>query len=158
MDNSDYSDSSSREDTDLRGMEPATAEEYVYNFIKSLKETQRQKEKRLEELAIWEDRIKMARGAGRSDLVQAAEEKVRDFREQIIRLNDEEADLKLKVNRLTENLKILQHGFQRTIDTEVLLADMEMLLGEKDTMEEKFRDQEAQRELEELKKKLQEEQ
>ena len=34
---------------------------------------------------------------------------------------------------------------------------MEMLVGEVDTTEEKFRDQEAQQELEKLKKKLQEE-
>jgi len=157
MDDSDYSGFPPRDDTDLEGMAPEAAKEYVLAFIKSLKETQRQMGKCREELSLWEERVKTARAAGRPDLVRAAEEKVRNLREQIILLNDEEEELRLKVNRLRENLKILQHGVQRTIDAESLLAQMEMLVGEVDTTEEKFRDQEAQQELEKLKKKLQEE-
>jgi len=167
MDNGDVKDSAgsagadsgaegvSRDDVDLRGMEPEAAQEYVLGFIRSLKETQRQKARYLEDLERWRERVKIAQKAGRADLTQTAEERVRDLDEQVGRLTAEEAELASKVKRLKENLKTLEHGFRPSVDAELLQANLDMLVGETDATERKFEDQEAEAALEELKKKLQ---
>ena len=48
------------DDTDISGMEPLAAKEYVLAFIKSLKETQLQKTKKVEELELWQERVRLA--------------------------------------------------------------------------------------------------
>ena len=146
-----------RDDVDLRDMDGEAAREYVLRFIGSLKETRKQKEKYLEDLRLWQERVRTAQNAGRSDLLEAAERRVADLNEQVAGLTAEEEELASKVRRLKENLKTAQHGFQRSIDADLLLANLQMLVGEENGVEETFRDQEADLELEELKKKLRDE-
>jgi phage shock protein A len=150
------SDSLERDDTDIRGMGPEEARDYVLAFITSLKETQRQKEKCLEDLKLWQDRLRMAQNNSRPDLIRASEARILELRDQAARLNEEEKELSSKVTRLKEKMKELKIRFQFSVDTDLLLADLNMLVGEKDITEEKFKEEEARIELNELKRKLKE--
>jgi hypothetical protein len=141
-------------DTDLEGMEPAAAREYVLYFIQSMKETQRQKAKKAEEATLWRTRVQQARSHNRPELAAEAESNLGGLEQEIAGLEDEEAQLRSKVEILKENLRRLEAGFRRTIDADVLLANLEMLVGETDDTEEKFKDELAQAELDELKRKM----
>ncbi len=143
-------------DTDLSGMTPEAAREYVLAFIKSLKETQRQRQKLTEELNHWNMRIELAEREGRQDLAEQASSRVRSIREDLDQLTKEEEGLKAKVEVLKENLRQLPSGWQPSVDAEMLLAQLEMLLGERDETEEQLQQMKIQSRLEELKRKMEE--
>ena len=138
-------------DTDLSGMTPEAAREYVLAFIKSLKETQRQRDKLTEELDLWVKRVELAEKENRTDLVQQARIRLENIRVDVARLDQEQEVLKRKVDVLKENLKGLPVGFQPTVDAEQLLVQLEMVVGERDETEEKFQEMKVQSKLEELK-------
>jgi len=142
------------DDTDLSGMTPEAAREYVPAFIKSLKETRRQRDKLAEKLDLWVKRIELAERGDRPELAQQARSRVESIRGDVARLSQEEEDLKGKVDVLKENLKGLPLGFQPTVNAEQLLAQLEMVVGERDETEEKFQEMKVQSKLEELKRKL----
>ena len=142
------------DDTDLSGMEQEDAKEYVLAFIQALKETQMKISKLKEELDLWNPRVQLAAERNKPDLKLAAEQKISDLNAEIGMLSKEESELKTKVITLKENLKDLKHKFNFTVDTEQMLADIEMLVGEKDELSEKFKKEEAEKKLEELKRKM----
>ena len=146
-----------REETDISDMEPQAAREYVLAYIQTLKETQLAITKVKEEAALWQNRIQLAQQQNRSDLKAAAETKKAELDAKLAMLTGEEQDLLDKVSVLKENLRRLKGKFQYSIDTEQLLASMEMLVGERDTLKDKFKEQDAETELEKLKAKLQQE-
>ena len=139
------------DDTDLSGMTPEAAREYVLAFIKSLKETQRQRDELAEELDLWVKRIELAEKENRTDLVQQAKIRLESIRTDVTRLDREEGSLKRKVDVLKVNLKGLPAGFQPTVNAEQLLVQLEMVAGERDETEEKFQEMKVQSKLEELK-------
>ena len=139
------------DDTDLSGMTPEAAREYVLAFIKSLKETQRQRDKLAEELDLWNKRIELAEKESRTDLVQQAKIRLEGIRVDVAGLDQEEEVLKRKVDVLKENLLRLPARFESTVDAELLLAQLEMVVGERDDTEEKFQEMKVQSKLEELK-------
>ena len=145
------------DDTDLSGMTPEAARQYVLGFVKSLKETQRQRQKLAEELDLWNKRIELAEKEDRPELAQQAGRRVEIIREDVARLGQEEEDLKGKVGVLKESLKGLPNGFQPTVDAEQLLAQLEMAIGERDETAEKFQEMKVQSKLEELKRKIDDE-
>ena len=142
------------DDTDISAMPPEAAAEYVLAFIKSLKETQGQKNKKVEELTLWQQRLQLAREKDRPDLVQEAQKREDSLRDDVAQLETEEQELLGKVTVLKENLKKLKTQFDYSIDAEGLLASLEMLGGEKDETAEKFAEMQAQTALEQLKKKM----
>jgi hypothetical protein len=145
------------EDTDLSGMDWQAAQAYVLAFIRTLKETQLQLTRLKEEAALWESRIKLAEQQNRPDLKAAAEIKKSELDSKMAVLGLEEQDLVTKIGVLKENLKKLKGQFQYSVDAEQLLAEMEMIVGEPDTLSAKFREESAQSELEKLKAKMQQE-
>ncbi len=145
------------DDTDISGMEPVAAKEYVLAFIKSLKETQLQKSRKVEELELWQERVRLAREKGRLDLAAEADRRVDVLRDEVAALEVEEEELLEKVSRLKENLKTAESQFRFSIDAQTLLANLEMVTGERDETAEEFDKMRAQSALEELKKKMQEE-
>lgn len=142
------------EDTDLSGMELEQAKEYVLKFIQTLKETQAKINRLGEETAVWKERIKLASERNKPDLKLAAEEKLSEIYREIDMLSREENELKSKINIMKENLKKLKLKFNFTVDTEQMLADIEMLVGKKDELSDKFKKEEAEKNLEELKRKM----
>jgi phage shock protein A len=142
-------------------MEPEDARAYVLAFIQTLKEVLNRRESMAEELKRWQERIRLAESAGRMDLADAARRKEAEYREDLAGLDAEKEDLEAKVAVLKDNLRRLEGQFRFTVDTEQLLAELNMLVGEETKAEtdllQKFKDEQVSAELEELKKKLDEE-
>jgi phage shock protein A len=144
------------DDTDISGMDPDAAREYVLGFIKSLKETRRQRERLVEDLGRWRERIGLAQRQARTDLAEQAGKRAESLRDEVAKLDREEEELKAKVAILKENLKRLQGCFRYTVDAEQLLAQLEMAAGERDDTVERIKEIEVQSRLEELKRKIEE--
>jgi hypothetical protein len=143
-----------RLDTDLSGMEPEAAKEYVLSFITTLKTTQRQKQTLLEEKKLWQERVLLARNKQESELELKALERLSEVQTKISTLEAEEKELEPKVAVLKEQLLKLVRAPQMSVDAEGLLAQLQMLVGEPDKTAEAFKQEEADMELKNLKKKL----
>jgi phage shock protein A len=143
------------DDTDLSGMTPEEAREYVLAFIKSLKETQRQRQELAAALDLWKGRVELAQRESRPDLAEQASTRLAGIREDLTRLEQEEAGLNAKVEILKDNLKQLPPGWRPSVDADVLLAQLEMLVGERDETSEQIQELQVQSKLEELKRKMQ---
>jgi hypothetical protein len=148
---------SERLDTDIGGMEPEAAKEYVLSFITTLKTTQRQKQALMQEKKLWQERVLLARNKQESELELKALKRLSEVQTKISTLEAEEKELEPKVAVLKEQLLKLVHTPQMSVDAEGLLAQLQMLVGEPDKTAEAFKQQEADIELENLKKKLDQE-
>jgi hypothetical protein len=140
--------------TDISGMDLHSAKEYVAGYIATLKQTQVDVKKAEEELAVWDGRVKLAVEHGRPDLESAARTRADELRAKIGRLKVEEQQLLSDIERMKTQLKAMEHRPTFTVDAELLLAQLEQVVGEEDTTASKFRDTEADRALDELKRKL----
>ncbi|MBN1699758.1 MAG: hypothetical protein JW881_19745 [Spirochaetales bacterium] len=143
-----------RDETDLSGMDVASAREYVMAYITTLKQTQQKMKETAAELELWQQRVSFAAERGRPDLRSAADMKVKEISDSLERLRTEEYDLAAKTKTLIENLKKLKAGFVPSVDAEQLQAELDMITGERDEVAEKFREEDALNELEKLKQKM----
>jgi len=143
-----------RSDTDIGGMEPEAAKEYVLSFITTLKTTQRQKQTLTEEKKLWQERVLLARNKQESELELKALERLSEIQTKIATLEAEEKELAPKVAVLKEQLLKLVRAPQMSVDAEGLLAQLQMIVGEPDKTAEAFKQEEADIELQNLKKKL----
>jgi hypothetical protein len=144
-----------RPDTDISGMEPEAAKEYVLAFITTLKTTQRQKQEALEEKKLWQERVRLAEQKQEALLAEKARGRVGEIQTKIAALENEERELAPKVDVLKEQLLKLSRAPQMSVDAENLLAQLQMLVGEPDTLSQTFKDEAAKAELEKLKRKMQ---
>ena len=144
----------SYEETDLSGLDPAEARQYVTAYIQSLKETERQRRKQEEELGLWRNRAKLASVQGQPDLAEQAASRAQEIQGQVDRLVAEERDLKTKVGILKEKLQGVGHRFEPSVNSELLLAGIDLLAGERDETEERIRETEADAALDALKRRL----
>ena len=147
---------SSIPDADLSGLTLEQARQYVLEFIRSLKETERQSAALQQELSVWEGRMTLAREKGRADLAAQAASRVEKVRGDLAPLLVEENDLRRKIALMKENLGRVHNQFDRSVDTEQLLANLNLLVGERDETVDRIRDVEADLALDELKKKMNE--
>ncbi len=150
-------DNQGKRDTDLGGMDRETAAEYVLAFITTLKETERARLQAEQSKALWEGRMGLARGKKEELLATQAEMKVNEIAAQVTQLKAEETELQRKVNFMKDELQRLRSKTELSLDPEALLSQLEAVTGPPDTTAEKMKDTEADLELEQLKKKLQEE-
>jgi len=141
-------------DTEIDFMDFESAREYVLAFITTLKKTQRDRAVAEEELTHWRSRVKLADSRAEPVLKRGAEDRVAELQSQCQRLLEEELDLKRKVDVLKEKLKAAKIRSSLQVDADALLAQMQMLVGEPDTLKEKLRDVEAAQALEALKRKM----
>lgn len=141
-------------DTDIDFLDYEAAREYVVSFIAALKRAQKERAIAQEELALWERRVKLAESRAEPILKRGAEERVRELRAKTGRLLDEEASMRRKVDVLKEKLKVLKVRSSMSVDADALLAQLQMLAGEPDTLSEALRDAEASQALDQLKRKL----
>jgi predicted nucleic acid-binding Zn-ribbon protein len=153
---------STPDDLDLSGLDARGAREYVLAFVKTLKETEQRKRRLAEEVRVWTDRVALARSKGREDLAAAAGAKVEALQPQLAETEAEEARLRSQVSELKDKLKLkIRGGIDRSVDTEKLEAELEMLVGDDGTSGGAGREPEgglasaqAASELDELKKRL----
>ncbi|RPJ05729.1 MAG: hypothetical protein EHM28_11495 [Spirochaetaceae bacterium] len=149
------SSASGRLDTDIGGMDASSAYEYVLAFVATMKETQAARAVQEKELSLWKERVKLANSKNETALAAKAAEKVAEIDGKITKLKAEESGLSTKVLVLKDELKRLKTKFQATVDVDQLQAELDMNVGKPDTLAKSFKEQEADTELENLKKKMQ---
>jgi hypothetical protein len=141
-------------DTDIEGLGPKEAAEYVLAFVTTLKQTEKDVARLDEEIATWTRRVGLAGSAGDAGLSAAATARLEEIRGKKAARETELADLRMKVSILKDKLTRLRMMPARSVDTDLLLAQLEMVAGKKDALSESFKDEEAKAKLEELKKKM----
>jgi multidrug resistance efflux pump len=141
-------------DTDIDFLDFDSAREYVLAFLTTLKKTQKQRAVAEEELEHWRGRIKLAEARGEPALKRGAEQRVAELEAHCLQLHQEELELKRKVDVLKEKLKATKIRSSLQVDADALLAQMQMLVGEPDRLQEDMRKTEADQALRELKKKM----
>ena len=123
-------------ETDLTGLDPAAAREYVLGYITALRITAKKRQRLEVSLKTWEDRIKQATDAGNETLRTAARNEMQRIQDGLGRVASEEAELTAQVAVMKRHLKSMQHGPVVNADAEALLAQLQSLTGEPDTLKD----------------------
>jgi len=142
-------------DTDIEGMDPAQASDYVLAFLTTVKQTQKALSEATEETSLWTRRVALARGKGEEGLAAQAQARASDALARQTALEVELADLKATVAVLKDKLARLRLNGGRQVDADLLLAQLQVVVGEKDALDEAMKKEEADAALDELKKKKQ---
>lgn len=140
-------------DTDIEGLDPAQASKYVLAFITTLKQTEKALAAAQEDANIWTRRVTLARSRGDEGLAAQAQARLADATAKQSQLETELADLKRKVAVLKDKLVRLRMTGGRLVDTDLLLAQLQMVVGKKDELGDAMKNEEANAALDELKKK-----
>lgn len=116
-------------DTDIEGLEPKDAAEYVLAFVATMKKTETDVGRAAEDVATWTRRAALAVGKGEAELAGLARAKLAEVEGKHSTLEAELAAQREKVDILKERLQRLRRRFQKSVDTDVLLAELELLAG-----------------------------
>ena len=141
-------------DTDLEGLNPTQAREYVISFLTTLKMTEKAVAAAEEEANAWTRRVTLARTAGDEALAAQAQARLSDAVAKKASLETELADMRAKAATLKQKLKTVQAKGVRLVDTDLLLAQLEMAVGKKDELASAMKKEEANAALDELKRKM----
>jgi len=141
-------------DTDIEGLGPKEAADYVLAFITTLKQTEKAVAASAEDVSLWTRRVALARSKGDEALAAQAEARLAEVAGKKAALEAELADLKAKVSVLKEKLASLRMTGARLVDTDLLLAQLETVVGKKDELSRTMKEEETNAALDELKKKM----
>ncbi len=139
---------------DLSGMDPADAREYVLAVIAQYKQVRQQIARLEEEKGVWESRIALAAEKGASDLHAEAEKRRAEIESVLLSRFEEASELGREVEILKSQLLSVKREAEKSVDADLLLAQLSLAVGEGKPDDKIFREMEAERLLEELKKKL----
>lgn len=146
------------DDTDLSGLDPASAREYVHGFVTTLRLTVKRRQQLEAERRTWEERVRRAAAAGDDRLRDAARDRLRRVQEDCGRVAAEEAELRAQVEVLQRQLLRVRATAATTVDAEQLLAQLQEMVGDHDTLKEDLdrlsAEQRAAAELESLKRRM----
>ncbi len=141
------------DDYNIIGLEPESAREYVTAVLTTLKTTTAKRIALEKESESWLGRVKLATEKGRPDLASGAQERADALSEQIAKLRSEEQEYRAGIARMMVQLKSIEARPKLSgVDADLLLAQMDMLVGEHAETDEKFRKAEADWALDDLKK------
>jgi predicted nuclease with TOPRIM domain len=141
-------------DTDLEGLGPKEASQYVLAFITTLKQTEKALLAAGEDVALWRRRVALAQSKENAELTAQAQARLAEAEAKEAKLKAEMEDLRAKVSVMKEKLVRIRMTGARLVDTDLLLAQLEMLAGKKDELAGTMKSMEANASLEELKKKM----
>ena len=142
-------------DTDMEGLDPRQASEYVLAFITTLKQTEKALAAAQEDVSLWSRRVTLARSRGDEGLAAQAQARLADATSRQAQLDTDLADLRAKVTVLKEKLTRLRMTGMKLVDADLLLAQLQMVVGKKDALGDAMKNEEAKAALDELKKKMQ---
>ena len=138
--------------------------EYIYNFIATLKLTERQILNIDDEIDKWRSRVELANSKGQPELAREAEKEQNRLAEKQQTLKAEAEQLKLQIEEMRRQIPLLA-ARERSIDPDLLEQELLMAAGnlpgdeEKVRAERQFREMEraqtAEAALDELKTKMQ---
>ncbi len=140
-------------DTNFTGMDPKSAREYLYNYLVSLKREERAMEELSRELEKWKSRVELAVSKGDEELAGKARERVVEIEERLSRMKADTEEMRLKASVMKDNLRMLYHNTEPSVDAEKLLAEMELIVGKKDSLSDEIKKMEADDILKKLKEK-----
>ena len=145
-------------DTDLTGLDPGAAREYVLGYITALRITGKKRQRLEASLKTWEERIKQATEAGNTTLRDTARNEMQRIQDGLGRVAFEESELSAQVEVMKRHLKSMQHGPVVNADAEALLAQLQSITGEPDTLKSDLNrlgaEHRADEELEALKRRM----
>ena len=148
-------------DTDLTGLDPAAAREYVHGYITALRLTAKKRQRLEASRHTWEERIKHAAEAGSTTLRDAARGELERIQDSLGRIAAEEAELGAQVEVMKRHLKSMRPATAVNVDAEQLLEQLQSLTGEPDTLKADLdrlsAERRATKELESLKRRMQQE-
>jgi phage shock protein A len=139
-------------DTDIEGLDPSQASQYVVAFITTLKQTEKALSAAQEDTTTWTRRVTLARTRGDEGLAAQAQARLSDATAKQSQLETELSDLKAKVAVLKEKLVRLRMTGTQLVYTDLLLAQLQMIVGKKDALGDTMKNEEANAALDELKK------
>ncbi len=145
------------DDIDLHGLTAAQAREYTLQFVANMKELENRRQDLRRRFESWEHRVKLARENQRIDLVQEAIDKLEEITRRYQELGREKRELEVKVALLKQRLRRLEREPQKTVNAEALLEQLEQVAGSDQHLKEKISRMEADDKLDELRRKLTEE-
>ena len=150
------------DDTDLSGLDPAAARDYVHGFLTTLRLTVKRRQQLEAERRTWEERVQRAVAAGDDRLRDAARDRLSRVQGDFGRVAAEEAELSAQVEVLQRQLRRIRATAATTVDTEQLLAQLQEMVGEHDGLQADLdrlsAEQRAATELESLKRRMRPEQ
>jgi phage shock protein A len=117
------------DDTDLRGLDLASAKEYIFAFAVDLKRLDREVEAARVELETWKGRVGLAESKGLAELAIAARAKAEDASGRLASLEAERSEARGKISRMREQLPMIR-ARERSIDPDRLLAELQLMTGE----------------------------
>ena len=141
-------------DTDIEGLGPKEAADYVLAFIATLKQTEKSLAAAGDEVDLWTRRVALARSKGDEGLAGQAEARLQEAAAKKAKLQAELAELSATVSALKAKLARLRMTGGRAVDTDLLLAQLEMAVGKKDELSKAMKAEETNAALDELKKKM----
>ena len=95
------------DDANLKGMSPAEAKEYIFNFISTLKLTEKQIQNLDDEIIKWRSRIDLANSQNQPELAQEAEKEKKRLLEKQAALKAEAGQLKQQIEEMRRQLPLL---------------------------------------------------
>jgi phage shock protein A len=143
---------------DITGLDANTAKEYVLAAITTLNETRKKREELERDRELWAKRVELAKQHGKDDLLETATSRLGEITAYLEKIKAEEAELHGGVIRLKGQLKLILNQPELEVDTDQLLAMLELSdVHKPDELAEKFRDQEAEEALQKLKEEMEKE-
>ncbi|MCX7023586.1 MAG: chromosome partitioning protein [Spirochaetes bacterium] len=118
-----------KDDADLSGMNADSAKEYVFGFITALKQLDIEIARAGEEAETWRKRVSLAESRGLADLKTAAENKAVEVETSLADLRSRHEELAAKISTMKSKLPLVK-SLERSVDTDLLLAQLEMATGE----------------------------
>ena len=129
------------------GMSPADAKNYIFNFISTLKLTEKQIQNLDEEIVKWQSRIDLAASKGQAELALEAEKEKNLLLEKQAALKTEAEQLRAQIEEMRRQLPLLASR-ERSIDPDLLEQELLMAAGYLPGDEEKLRAERRFREME----------
>ena len=126
------------DDTNLSNMSPADAKEYIFNFLSTLKLTEKSIQNLDEEIAKWQSRIDLAVSKEQTELALEAEKEKNRLLEKKASLRAEADQLKQQIGEMRRQLPLLASR-ERSIDPDLLEQELLIAAGHMPGDEEKVR-------------------
>ena len=139
---------------DPRNFDVRAAKEYLLSLLTTMKQLKTKHTQLEEEVAKWQSRVILADEKGRPDLAAQASTRLNDAKEQLSRIRGEEVELLRERDELKRQILIAKDMPEMKVDADLLLAQMQMITGEPDTVAEEFKNEEVEGALRSLKQQL----
>jgi len=145
------------EEVDLRAMSRRDARDYVARHIMMLKDVRKRRAVLQEDFTRWESRVEHARKEGHDELASQAMTRLSEIANSFESLSAEEKELSANVEALKRRLHMIESGAGGTLNVEALSAELERAAGGYSKTDEDLRYLDADAELKNLKRRMNEE-